>query len=87
MNLGIKDSFYEYIENVYGEYPDKFADHRYIMYNLDLLYKRSFVEFRFRNELKRFDEVMDFHLSEHAFGFRANDYLRPQVDNAWYYFH
>jgi hypothetical protein len=80
MDLGMKDSFYSYLETVYGEYPGKFIDYKN---KLDILYKRSSVNFRFANEYKKFEEIMDFHLSEHAFGFRNIDYMRPQKDNAW----
>lgn len=74
------DSFHEYIHNIYGEYPDI----RY-KYDIDVLYIRSDVSFRFDNTyLKRISSsFLDVHLKKHMIGIRDQAPVVQHRDYEW----
>ena len=75
------DSFYEYINNLYGgEYPDiKYK------YDLDVIYKRSDVAFKLKNTYKNIngDSFIDLHLRKHVYTLNPNAFISPHKDNEW----
>lgn len=76
-----KDSFYEYIETVYGEIPNIL-----FKYYLDIIYSRANVQFRFQDSFKSIKyDLFDGHIQKHITTFSNIDYenRRGHQDNDW----
>lgn len=74
------DSFHEYINIVYGEYPNiKYK------FDLDIVYKLSEVSFRFENSYKNIKkkDFVDAHLANHMVGLNNEAFVSPHKDYEW----
>jgi len=75
------DSFKEYIKLVYGEYENV---GNFYKHNIDMLYRRTNIKFRFSNTYKTYDDkFVDSYLMQHVRSFRNIDYMQPHSDYEW----